>query len=83
MDSFERFDETSLSPKDAFYSKPTKSGISEEDYEHAKKVWEAFECETLGEYHDIYLLTDTLLLADVFENFRKTCLKNYGLDPAH
>ena len=76
MDSFEMFDETSLPPKDAFHGKLTKSGISEEDYEHAKKVWEAFECETLGDYHDLYLLTDTLLLVDVFENFRKTCLKN-------
>ena len=71
MDSFERFDEASLPPKEAFYSNLTKSCISEEDYEHAKKVWKAFECETLGDYHDLYLLTDTLLLADVFENFRK------------
>ena len=83
MDSFEPFNETSLPPKEAFYSNLTKSGISDEGYEHAKKVWEAFECEDHGIYHDLYLLTDTLLLADVFENFRKTCLKNYGLDPAH
>ena len=84
MDSFERFNKESLPPKDAFYSKLTKSSISDEDYEHAKKkVWEAFECEDLGTYHDLYLLTDTFLLADVFANFRKTCLKNYGLDPAH
>ena len=83
MNSFERFNETSLPPKEAFYSSLTKSGISDEDYEHAKKVWEAYECETLGNYHALYLATDTLLLADVFQNFRKTCMKNYGLDPAH
>ena len=83
MDSFERFEERHLPPKEAFYSKLKKEHIRHEDYEHAKRVWEAFECENLGTYHDLYLLTDTLLLADVFENFRKTCLKNYGLDSAH
>ena len=83
MDSFERFNETSLPLKEAFYSKQTDLHISDEDYEHAKKVWKAYECEMLGEYHDLYLATDTVLLADVFENFRKTCLKHYGLDPAH
>ena len=83
MDSFERFNETYLPPKEAFYSKLKKSGIPDEDYAHAKQVWEAFECENLGDYHDLYLATDAILLADVFENFRKTCLKHYGLDPAH
>ena len=81
MDSFEKFNEPSLPPKEAFYSKLTKSGITDEDYVHAKQVWEAFECENLGDYHDIYLATDAILLADVFENFRKTCLKHYELDP--
>ena len=79
MDSFERFNETSLPPKEAFYSKLKDEHISDGDYEHAKKVLEAYECKTLGDYHDLYLATDTLLLADVFENFRKTCLKHYGL----
>ena len=83
MNSFERFNETSLPPKEAFYSTLTDSHISDEDYEHAKKIWEAYGCETMGGYHDLYLATDTLLLADIFENFRKTCLKHYGLDPAH
>ena len=83
MDSFEKLNESSLPPKEVFYSKLTDSHIPDYDYEHAKKVWKAYECETLGDYHDLYLATDTLLLADVFENFRKTCLKHYGLDPAH
>ena len=66
MDSFEKFNEPSLPPKEAFYSKLRKSGISDEDYVHAKQVWEAFGCENLGGYHDLYLATDGILLADVF-----------------
>ena len=69
MYSFEWFNETSLPPKEAFYSKLKDTHISDDDYENAKKVWEAYECETLGDYHDLYLATDTLLLADLFENF--------------
>ena len=66
-----------------FYSKLTGEGISDEDYEHAKKVWKVFGMKTLQDYHDLYNVTDVLLLADVFENFRKICLDNYKLDPAH
>ena len=83
MDSLERLDETQLPPKEAFYSKLMGEGISNEDYEHAKKVWEVFDMKTLQDYHDLYNKTDVLLLADVFENFRKICLNNYKLDPAH
>ena len=83
MNSLERLDETKLPPKEAFYSKLTGEGISNEDYEHAKKVWEVFGMKTLQDYHDLYNKTDVLLLADVFENFRKICLNNYKLDPAH
>ena len=83
MDSLERLDETKLPPKEAFYSKLTGEGISNEDYEHAKKVWKVFGMKTLQDYHDLYNVTDVLLLADVFENFRKICLDNYKLDPAH
>ena len=83
MDSFEKFNETSLPPKEAFYNKLTKSGIPDEGYAHAKQVWEAFECQNLGQYHDLYLATDAILLSNVFENFRKTCLKDHGLDLAH
>ena len=58
-------------------------GISGQDYEHAQKVWNIMEQKTLGRYHDTYLKTDVLLLADVFETFWNTCLKNYKLDPAY
>ena len=83
MGSFEKFNETSLPPKEAFHSSLPDTDISDQDYEHATKVWKAFECETLGNYHDLYLVTDVLLLADIFENFRKTCIKHYGFEPVH
>ena len=83
MDSWKRFDEESLPPIESFYSKLTGTSISEEDYQHAQKVWRVFECKTLGDYSDLYCQTDVLLLADVFENFRKTCLEQYKLDPAN
>lgn len=84
MDAWDRFKEPELPPKEAFYSKLADEHISEEDYTHAQKVWKAFSCKTLGDYHDLYNRTDLLLLAasDVFEHFRKTCLKQYGLDPS-
>ena len=59
------------------------SGVGNEDYEHSNRVWKEFGHKDLGEYHDLYLKTDAILLANVFEAFRKVCLKNYGLDPAH
>ena len=82
MDSPERLDETQLPLKSAFYSKLSDSDISDEDYSHAQKVWEEFGMTTMRDYHDLYLELDVLLLTDVFENFRKICLKNYKLDPA-
>ena len=83
MDSWDRFDEAQLPPKEAFYSKLSNEHISDEDYAHAQKVWEVFGCKSLGEYCDLYCCTDVLLLADVFETFRQTCMRQYRLDPAH
>ena len=83
MDGWERFDETSLPSIDKFYSHLTEESISGKDYNHAQIVFEKFNMKNLGEYHDFYLLTDVLLLADVFEAFRDTCLEYYGLDPCH
>ena len=83
MDSSERFDETSLLDKEAFYNKLKLEDITDEDYEHAQKVWEVFWMKHLGEYHDVYVESDALLLADVFENFRDKSIEICGLDPAH
>ena len=83
MDSWEKFNETSLPDKKAFYSELNKEGISDEDYAHVQKVWKVFEIKNLGEYHDLYVHNDTLLLTDVFENFRDECIEIYKLDPAH
>ena len=83
MDSWEHFAKPILPQKEAFYSKLTDAHISDEDYNHAQKVWETFGCLLLGDYSDLYCCTDVLLLADVFEAFQKTCHKLYGLDLAH
>ena len=83
MDSLEKLKETKLPPKKAFYSRLNGEDISDEDYQHAIKVWETFEMKTLQDYHDLYNEADVLLLADVFENFRDICIKNYKLDPGH
>ena len=83
MDSWEKFDENTLPPKKAFYSNLNLEDISDEDYAHAQKVWDVFEIKNLGEYHDLYVQSDTLLLEDVFENFRNLCLDIYELDPVY
>ena len=83
LSSWDRFEETKLPPKEAFYSKLNMSGVSSENYENACKVWKEFAIKNLGEYQDLYLKTDVILLVNVFEAFRDVCLKNYGLDPAH
>lgn len=81
MDSFDKFEETNLPPIDKFYSTLNNSSISKDDYKHGQNVWNKFNCRNLGDYHDLYLLVDVLLLTDIFENFRDVCYKNYGLDP--
>lgn len=83
MDSWDRLDEKKLPAKEQFFSKLSDSHISDEEYAHAQSVWAAFNIQSLSEYSDLYMKTDILLLADVFEKFRKTCRKIYGLDPAH
>ena len=83
MDSWEKFDETTLPPKEAFHSNLNLEDISDKDYAHVQKVWEVFEIKNCGEYHDLYVQSDTLLLADVFENFRNKCLEIYELDPIY
>ena len=83
VSSFEKLNEPNLPSKDAFFSSLYQSHISDEDYEHAKKVWQKFHIQDLGQYSDLYMKTDVILLAEVFENFRKNCLQAYDLDPAH
>ena len=83
VDSFEKFNESQLPIKKDFYSILNNQHITDEDYHHAQNVWETFNIKTMGDYHDLYLKSDIILLADVFENFRKTCLEYYKLDPCH
>ena len=80
MDSFNKFDEK-LPSKDDFYSIMNNEYITDEEYRHAQNVWDTFSLKNMGEYHDLYLKSDVLVLVDVFENFRKTCLQYYKLDP--
>ena len=83
MDSWQRFDETSLPDKEAFYSNLNMEGITDVDYRHGKTVFEYLIKNNLGDYHYLYVQNDTLLVADVFENFINMCIKVYELDPAH
>ena len=82
MDDWEKFNETSLPEKENFYSHLNIEDITDADYAHAKRVCRDFEIKNLGEYHDLYVKGDTLLLVDVFENFWNMCIKIYKLDPA-
>ena len=83
MDNWERFDESSLPDKESLYSSLNMENIDDIDYRHGNNVFKKFKLKNLGEYHNLYVQSDTLLLADVFENFRNMCIKVYELDPAH
>ena len=82
MDDWEKIDETSLPEKDNFYSHLNMENITDADYALGKRVCKQFEIKNLGEYHALYVKSNTLLLADVYENFRNLCLQIYKLDPA-
>ena len=82
MSSWDKFKEF-LPPMKAFYSKLNMSKISEDDYQHAQSLWKEFRIHNLGDYHDLNLRTDVVLLVNVFEAFRDICLEHYSLDPAH
>ncbi|CAG2191792.1 unnamed protein product [Mytilus edulis] len=83
IDNAARFNETELPSIDKFYSNLSEKTISQTEYEHAQRVWNQMNIKNIGEYHDLYLKTDVLLLADVFETFRKKWITNYSLDPAN
>ena len=83
MDSWKRFKEESLPDKQSFCSELNKEHITNEDYAHAQLVWNTFNIKNLGEYHDLYVQSNTALLALVFKSFRDKCIEIYKLDPAH
>ena len=83
MDNWERFNETSLPSKESFYSNLNMEDIDDIDYRHGNNVFNKFKLNNLGDYHDLYVQSDKLLLTEVFENVRDMCLKEYELDPAH
>ena len=83
MDGWDKFNETSIPSKESFYRNLTMENISETDYRDANNVFKRFKLNNLGDYHDLYVQSDTLLLAGVFENLRKACIKTYELDPAY
>ena len=78
-----KFEDVRLPSSEHFYNRLTETPVSDEDYVHAQNVWSAFEMRTLGDYHDLYLKTDVLLLADVFENFRAMSLQYYEIHPCN
>jgi ribosome-binding factor A len=83
LDGWDKFECTKIPPREAFYSQIRQSHISEDEYIRAKMVWRKQNIKNMGEYHDLYMKNDVMLLADVFETFRDTSMKNYGLDPAN
>ncbi|XP_066157591.1 uncharacterized protein [Euwallacea fornicatus] len=82
IDSIDKLDEKTLPSKEYFYNKLEDSHIDDEKYSHASKVWDSFNIQTLGEYSDLYLKTDVILLADIFEHFKLNCISTHNLDPS-
>ena len=82
INDWEKFNKASLPEKEDFYSHSNMEDITDADYAHAKRVCKDFKIKNLGEYYDLYVQSDTFLLAHVFENFRNMCLEIYELDPA-
>jgi hypothetical protein len=83
VDDISKLDNVGLPPREAFYSSLKQEGITENEYDHAQKVYNDLGCQSFKDYHMAYLKSDVLLLADVFENFRKVCMNYYKLDPAN
>ena len=83
MNSFDKFNDEHLPSKEQLYSRLTEEDLTNDDYNKAKQIWKHFGIKSMGDYHDLYLKTDVLLLTDVFENFRDMCLSYYGLDPVY
>ena len=83
MDGWDKFNEKLIPSKESFYSSLALENITEIDYIHANNVFKTFKLNNLGDYHDLYVKSDTLLVADVFENFRKACIETYELDSVH
>ena len=83
MNSWKKFNEILLPSKEDFHSNLDMENIDDIDYRHGNNVFKRFKLENLGDYHDLYVQSDTLLLDDAFENFRDMCIKEYELDPVH
>ena len=83
MDDWDKFEEKELPSKEFFHSELILEDIGDTDLKHANNVFKKFNLNNLAEYYDLYVKSDTLLLADILENFQNACLSNYGLDPTH
>ena len=83
MDSFDKFNDKNFPSKEKFFCMQSDEHITDKNYKHAQNVWNTFNLKFMGQYRDLYLTSDVLLLADVFEKFHKTCLWYYKLDPYH
>ena len=83
MNNSDKFNDTELTAIDKFYSNLNLKNTSKEDYKHAQNVWSYFNIKNIGDYNDLYVQSDTTQLADIFEQFKNLCLKEYKLDPAY